>query len=111
MPPRGNGGEIELHASNTTLLRQNSVTSARAESNGTGGVVKVLGDKVGLFDQSTVDVSGTHGGGQALIGGDRQGGNAAKHNASATIISAISAHQNARQRVTRISAADFALAA
>ncbi|MCF6258058.1 MAG: filamentous hemagglutinin N-terminal domain-containing protein [Gammaproteobacteria bacterium] len=30
----GNGGEIELHAQNTTLLTENSVTSVRSEANG-----------------------------------------------------------------------------
>lgn len=82
----GNGGEIELHATNTTLLTQNSLTSARSEANGQGGIVKVLGDQVGLFDQSTVDVSGANGGGQALIGGDFQGKNTTIRNSSATII-------------------------
>ncbi|MBI3560399.1 MAG: filamentous hemagglutinin N-terminal domain-containing protein [Gammaproteobacteria bacterium] len=84
----GNGGEIELHSSTMTLLTQNSVTSARSQSQGTGGIVKVLGDKVGLFDHSTVDVSGANGGGQALIGGDYQGKNAAIKNASRTYVSA-----------------------
>jgi len=84
----GNGGEIELHSSNMTLLTQNSVTSARSVSNGSGGIVKVLGDKVGLFDHAVVDVSGANGGGQALIGGDNQGKNAAIQNASRTFVSA-----------------------
>ena len=79
---QGNGGDIELHAKDTTLLTQDSVTSARSESNGKGGTVKVLGDKVGLFDQSTVDVSGASGGGRALIGGDREGKNTAIRNAN-----------------------------
>ncbi len=82
----GNGGEIELHSSNMTLLTQNSLTSARSESNGNGGIVKVLGDKVGLFDQATVDVSGANGGGQALIGGDVHGANTNIRNASETIV-------------------------
>ena len=82
----GNGGEIELHSSNMTLLTQNSVTSARAEINGQGGSVKVLGDKVGLFDNSAIDVSGANGGGQALIGGDLHGANTSIRNASATIV-------------------------
>lgn len=82
----GNGGEIELHATNTTLLTQNSLTSARSETNGLGGIVKVLGDQVGLFDQSTVDVSGANGGGQALTGGDFQGKNDNIRNASKTIV-------------------------
>jgi len=71
----GNGGEIELHAQDTTLLTENSVTSARSESEGQGGMIKVLGDNVGLFDQSIVDTSGANGGGQVFIGGDQEGNN------------------------------------
>src|SRR5258708_7393953 len=38
-----------------------------------GGTVTVLGDKVGLFDNARIDVSGDAGGGTALIGGNFQG--------------------------------------
>ncbi len=38
-----------------------------------GGRVHILGDKVGLFGNSRVDVSGNNGGGTILIGGDYQG--------------------------------------
>jgi len=82
-----NGGEIELHSADTTLLTENSVTSARSENNGKGGTVKVLGNKVGLFDQSVVDVAGANGGGQALIGGDYQGLNKKIKNAAQTYVS------------------------
>ncbi len=84
---QGNGGNIELHAVDTTLLTGNSTTTARAETIGQGGIVKILGDKVGLFDQSRIDVSGANGGGQALIGGDYQGQNTLIRNASRTYIS------------------------
>ncbi|TXT24419.1 MAG: filamentous hemagglutinin outer membrane protein [Gallionellaceae bacterium] len=40
---------------------------------GIGGTVKVLGDKVGLFGNANVNVSGDAGGGTALIGGNFQG--------------------------------------
>ncbi|NQU76175.1 MAG: filamentous hemagglutinin N-terminal domain-containing protein, partial [Planctomycetes bacterium] len=39
---------------------------------GVGGTVKVLGEKVGLFD-AKIDASGTAGGGTVLVGGDFQG--------------------------------------
>jgi len=71
----GDGGEIELHAQSTALLTENSVISARSETNGQGGTVKVLGDNVGLFDHSIVDASGASGGGEVLIGGDQEGKN------------------------------------
>ncbi|MDH5652982.1 MAG: filamentous hemagglutinin N-terminal domain-containing protein [Gammaproteobacteria bacterium] len=71
----GNGGEIELTARDTVLLNSDSQTTARSEANGTGGLIKVLGDKVGLIDDATVDASGAHGGGTVLIGGDQEGHN------------------------------------
>jgi filamentous hemagglutinin family protein len=82
----GNAGEIELHAQDTTLLTGNSFTSARAESDGNGGTIKVLGDEVGLFDVTMVDASGANGGGKVLIGGDYQGSNPAVRNARRTLL-------------------------
>ncbi len=38
-----------------------------------GGRVHILGERVGLFDNASVDVSGNNGGGTILIGGDYQG--------------------------------------
>lgn len=68
-----NGGQIELHSQDTTLLTESSQTTAVAYDDGKGGKVKVLGENVGLFDHSLVDASGATGGGEVLIGGDRQG--------------------------------------
>ncbi|SVE39006.1 uncharacterized protein METZ01_LOCUS491860, partial [marine metagenome] len=39
----------------------------------TGGVVHVLGNRVGLYDYALIDVSGDAGGGLILVGGDYQG--------------------------------------
>ena len=78
----GNAGEIEIHANNKTLLTQNSITSAQALTTGNGGLIKVLGDKVGLFDNAQVNASGANGGGEVLIGGDRQGLNSLIRNAN-----------------------------
>ncbi len=77
----GTAGNIELHANDFVELKDTAIISARAETSGTGGKVKVLGNKVGLLDKSVVDVSGANGGGEALIGGDRQGLNAKVRNA------------------------------
>jgi len=82
----GNAGDIEVHARNTVLLSGDSMTAARAEENGLGGVIKVLGDSVGVFDQSIIDVSGDNGGGQALMGGDFQGLNSLIRNSTTTIV-------------------------
>jgi filamentous hemagglutinin family protein len=83
---RGDGGDIELHAADTALLTDDSVTRARSEYAGEGGIVKVLGNKVGVFDHSVIDVSGANGGGQALIGGDYQGKNRFIRNASRSYV-------------------------
>lgn len=54
----GQADDIEVHASDTSLLTEQSQTSAQAQVSGKGGTVKVLGDKVDLFDEAKVDVSG-----------------------------------------------------
>ena len=83
----GDGGDIELHARDTTLLTEDSLTSARSEANGQGGVIKVLGDIVGVTDQSMLDASGANGGGEILVGGDFQGKNESIRNARFTYVS------------------------
>ena len=78
----GQAGEIELHANNKTLLTQNSITSAKSLTTGQGGLIKVLGDKVGLFDNAQINASGANGGGTVLIGGDQEGNNTQVRNAN-----------------------------
>ncbi|MGQ9424399.1 two-partner secretion domain-containing protein [Gilvimarinus sp. F26214L] len=75
-------GSIEIHAADTALLTEQSLTSARSEAGATGGHIKLLGDRVGLFDDAKVDVSGALGGGEVLLGGDFQGRNHQVRNAS-----------------------------
>ena len=77
----GEAGQIELHAQDTTRLTEQSETTAIALQSGSGGDIKLLGEKVGLFDESRVDASGVHGGGEVYIGGDREGQNARVRNA------------------------------
>ncbi|PUA26878.1 MAG: hypothetical protein B0W54_20865 [Cellvibrio sp. 79] len=77
----GTGGSVELHSTDTTLLTENSKISAQASAQGEGGDIKVLGNKVGLFDQAEVNASGVNGGGQVLIGGDKTGQNKQIRNA------------------------------
>ena len=43
------------------------------EAGQVGGTVKLLGEKVGLFDGARVDASGSAGGGEVLVGGNFQG--------------------------------------
>lgn len=79
------GGEIEVHAKDMTLLTEQSLTSAQSAA-GVGGTIKVLGEKVGLLDQSSVNASGALGGGTILIGGDFQGSNSMVRNATRTYV-------------------------
>jgi hypothetical protein len=50
-----------------------TLEAAGAETGTTGGMVKVLGEYVGLFDHATVSASGDVGGGTVLVGGNWQG--------------------------------------
>ncbi|HEX8962463.1 MAG TPA: filamentous hemagglutinin N-terminal domain-containing protein, partial [Rhodocyclaceae bacterium] len=72
------GGRIFLKASQDTYVDG----AGRIVATGTkGGRVEVLGNRVALTDQATIDVSGQGGGGTVLVGGDFQGKNAAIQNA------------------------------
>ncbi|MEJ2646143.1 MAG: filamentous hemagglutinin N-terminal domain-containing protein, partial [Gammaproteobacteria bacterium] len=69
----GDAGTVTVQAADQAVLGGDSLTSARSVSGGTGGTVQVLGAKVGLFDQASIDVSGAQGGGTALVGGNARG--------------------------------------
>jgi filamentous hemagglutinin family protein len=64
------GGRIEINAGDTALVA--GTVEAKGTS-GQGGVVHVLGDKVGIYGNARVDVSGETGGGTVLAGGEFQG--------------------------------------
>ena len=98
-------GSIVLAGSNDVTLTADSVTSADGLAGGTvvvqstggtarvagavsatgsagsGGDIRVLGQRVALDTGASLDVSGSQGGGQILVGGDFQGGNAGVQNA------------------------------
>ncbi len=76
-------GMVEVHSVDTTLLTDNSIISANAEQ-GAGGVIKVLGERVGLVEQAMVIADGASAGGEVLVGGDYRGENANIRNAAAT---------------------------
>ena len=61
------GGDLGITANSGTM----DVSGRNAGE--TGGTVKVLGDKVGLFAGSNIDASGAAGGGTVLVGGNFQG--------------------------------------
>ncbi len=79
----GDGGLVRLESSDTTL-HHGTTTAASAGAH--GGSVMLLGNRVGLTGAAAVDVSGSSGGGEALIGGDFQGKNPAITNAQETYI-------------------------
>ncbi|MBL8473200.1 MAG: filamentous hemagglutinin N-terminal domain-containing protein, partial [Rhodocyclaceae bacterium] len=68
------GGQIVLDGGNSGVVAVSGTLDAAGRGAGArGGVVKVLGERVGLFDHARLDVSGDSGGGTALIGGNWQG--------------------------------------
>ena len=80
-------GEIILHGGAAGIVENSGILDASGRNaNETGGNVRVLGEKVGMLGQAKVDVSGTNGGGMALIGGDYQGKNPAVQNAQVTYL-------------------------
>jgi|GEM_PF-1593225 len=67
-------GKIVLDGGSEGVVRVNGTLDASGRDAGEkGGTVEVLGNKVGLFENAKIDVSGDTGGGEVLIGGDYQG--------------------------------------
>ena len=67
-------GEIYLSGGEKGIVSVTGTIDASGKDSGqTGGTVQVTGEKVGLFNQGTIDVSGNAGGGTVLFGGDQQG--------------------------------------
>ncbi|MFH2087618.1 MAG: filamentous hemagglutinin N-terminal domain-containing protein, partial [Pseudomonadota bacterium] len=79
-------GEIWLGGGSSGVVSVTGTLDASGtEAGQAGGTVKVLGDKVGLFAQAKIDVSGVGAGGTALVGGNWQG-KGPEQNASATYV-------------------------
>ncbi len=79
-------GEIILDGGKTGIVSVSGKLDASGRAAGeTGGAVKVLGDKVGLFAGANIDASGDAGGGEVLVGGNFQG-NGTERNASRTFV-------------------------
>ncbi len=81
----GDGGTVVLQSSDTTIVSGDSVIDA-SSTDTDGGKVKILGDKVGVLDNTVVNVSGATGGGEVLIGGDFRGDNPDIQNAKRTLV-------------------------
>jgi len=88
----GNGGTIVVNAHHNkattqgTVLNSGTIAATGTAAGTTGGTVELLGDRVGVTDSGSVNVSGYAGGGTALIGGDEHGANAAVPDAEQTYI-------------------------
>ncbi|HUW20524.1 MAG TPA: filamentous hemagglutinin N-terminal domain-containing protein, partial [Sedimentisphaerales bacterium] len=67
----GDAGEVKLVATEGTVTNSGRIEAT--SNDGKGGTVEVLGDRVGLLEAAEIDVSGSTGGGEVLIGGDYQG--------------------------------------
>ncbi len=79
-------GAIEIYSENTTILSGQSVLSAHS-SEGQGGDIRVLGNRVGILDESKIIASGAYSGGEVLIGGDVRGENVFVPNSSSVFFS------------------------
>ena len=67
-------GVIRLLGGDEGIVSNSGLLDASGtESGETGGAVHVLGEKIGLFDQGRIDVSGEAGGGEVLFGGEYRG--------------------------------------
>ena len=80
------GGEISIASETGATRISGSIAATGLEA--TGGSVVIQGEEVQLLGASTIDVSGTQGGGEALLGGDYQGNNPEVHNAQRTRVAA-----------------------
>lgn len=77
------GGEVYLVNPNGKMLNDGTITAQRdvssiaSSSTGTetlGGSVMIEADDITLTENSVIDATGTHGGGEVLVGGDWEGG-------------------------------------
>ncbi|WP_167856075.1 filamentous hemagglutinin N-terminal domain-containing protein [Natronospirillum operosum] len=93
---QSDGGQITLHAEDSTLLVQDS-SEIRADSAAQqGGQVHLLGDRIALTGDTLVDASGWLGGGEILVGGDLQGQNPDIQNAQKVVVtSQVNLHADA----------------
>ncbi len=71
---KSKNGVIRLLGGDEGIVSNSGLLDASGtESGETGGTVHVLGEKIGLFDQGRIDVSGEAGGGEVLFGGEYRG--------------------------------------
>jgi filamentous hemagglutinin family protein len=79
-------GDITVDAGPGGTVNATGATLKAVSTAGKGGNVTLMGDRVGLFNGSKVNVSGSTGGGTVLAGGGVQGKDAGVRNASVTVL-------------------------
>ena len=82
MAATADGGRVVLRSAGDALVDGHIDAVAGSK----GGRIDLLGDRVALHGQATLDASGARGGGDVRIGGDYQGANAGAPNASRTFL-------------------------
>ncbi|MCH7696730.1 MAG: filamentous hemagglutinin N-terminal domain-containing protein [Proteobacteria bacterium] len=78
------GGEVKIESDTGTVWNSGTIEAKGTQQQ--GGHVEVLGERVALLDEASIDVSGETGGGEVLVGGDYQGKNEDVKNAKQTYI-------------------------
>lgn len=79
-----NGGKIHIESELGDSVVKGAIEAKG--NDGKGGSIHVLGERVGVFSDAIIDVSGTESGGEVLIGGDFQGKNLDIKNATQTAV-------------------------
>ena len=78
------GGEVKIESDTGTVWNSGTIEAIGTEQQ--GGHVEVLGERVALLNEASIDASGETGGGEVLIGGDYQGKNDDVKNAQQTYV-------------------------
>ena len=81
------GGTIELLGPEGDVVSSGTLDASAADARSTGGSVTMVGNRVGLFGDAVINVSGATGGGTAYIGGGDHGANPNIPNAEETVVS------------------------
>ena len=93
------GGVIRLLGNSGDVLTTGVLDASGAGSSDTGGTVQVLGERVAVYGDASIDVSGDNGGGLVQIGGSFQGADSDVQSASRTYVGP-NAQINADARVS-----------
>ena len=76
-------GRVVLAAQKDAILEGNATINVDNAA-GSGGAVRITGERVGILDRASVTARGATGGGEILVGGDLRGGNPDVRNAAMT---------------------------